>query len=89
MYAFSHDQSKEKDVKEMGADQFIDSSKTGFAENLKGELDFILSTRDVAEGFPLAEYLSYVSSSGPFTIEYEFNTSTWLLTVCSASMANS
>lgn len=45
----------------MGGDHFIDTAKKGFEEDLKGEMDFILSTRDVADDFPLSEYLSCVT----------------------------
>ena len=57
VYAFSHDKLKKEDIHKMGADHFVDTS-LGFEKDLKGQLDFIVSTRDVAEEFPLAEYLS-------------------------------
>jgi D-arabinose 1-dehydrogenase-like Zn-dependent alcohol dehydrogenase len=51
----------------MGADHFV-VTNPGFHENYQLELDIIISTRDAAEGFPLAEYLSCVVFSIPFRV---------------------
>ena len=59
VYAFSHGTSKEADARKMGADHFV-VTNPGFHEDHQLELDIIISTRDAAEGFPLAEYLSCV-----------------------------
>lgn len=45
----------------MGADHFIATNTSGFAALYKMQLDLIIITRNVAEGYPLEEYLSFVS----------------------------
>ncbi|KAH8116150.1 GroES-like protein [Phellopilus nigrolimitatus] len=66
VYAFSHGRSKEKDAKQMGASHYIFTEAEGFHKDLQMTLDLIISTRDVAEGFPLVEYLSMLDVHGKF-----------------------
>lgn len=61
VYASSSTDSKEQDCKKMGADHFVHTEKSGFAEPYKMKLDLIIITRNVAAGYPLEEYLSSVS----------------------------
>ena len=61
VYAFSHSASKKEDAKKMGADHFIETADPKFHQNYAQELDLIISTRNVADEFPLTEFLSYVS----------------------------
>jgi len=65
VYAFSHSHSKEADAKKMGADHYI-LTDAGFQEQVKGELDIIISTRDAAAGFPLQEFFSTLVVHGKF-----------------------
>ncbi|TFK57318.1 NADPH-dependent alcohol dehydrogenase [Heliocybe sulcata] len=59
VYAFTHDNRKVEDIKKMGADQVtVTDDKGEFANDLAQTLDLIISTRDVAEGMPLQQYLS-------------------------------
>ncbi|EPQ51237.1 GroES-like protein [Gloeophyllum trabeum ATCC 11539] len=60
VYAFTHDESKVEDIKKMGADH------GDFAKPLARTLDLIISTRDVAEGMPLQQYLSMLWVHGKF-----------------------
>lgn len=49
----------------MGASHFVIADDDGkFAEPLAMTLDIIINTRDVAEGFPLAEYVSTLNVHG-------------------------
>lgn len=56
VYAFSHSESKEEDIKTMGATCIV--TVPGFTEKHQRMFDLIISTRDVAEGFPIGDYLS-------------------------------
>lgn len=56
VYAFSHSESKEEDIKKMGAMCIV--TEPGFTEKHQRMFDLIISTRDVAEDFPIGEYLS-------------------------------
>ncbi|KAH8113050.1 GroES-like protein [Phellopilus nigrolimitatus] len=66
VYAFSHSTSKEQDAKKMGADHFVVTSQAGFHKKYTMELDFIISTRDSAAGFPFGEFLSMLNVFGKF-----------------------
>lgn len=67
VYAFTHDKSKVEDIKKMGADHVIVTDDKGdFAKELAHTLDLIVSTRDVAEGMPLQQYLSMLWVHGRF-----------------------
>lgn len=57
VYAFSHSESKEEDIKKMGASCIV--TEQGFTEKHQRMFDLIISTRDVAEEFDVGEYLSY------------------------------
>ncbi|KAG8738100.1 NADP-dependent alcohol dehydrogenase [Ceratobasidium sp. 423] len=65
VYVFSHSARKEQDAKALGADHFITTEK----ENMKplhGTLDLIISTIDVADPFPLRDYLRLLFINGTF-----------------------
>jgi len=66
VWAFTHSKSKSEDIKKMGADHIVDIGDEGFDEPLKQTLDLIVSTRDVAEGFDLAQYLGMLWIHGSF-----------------------
>jgi len=63
---FSHSRNKEEDAKKMGADHFVVTSESNFHKPYIGTFDLIISTRNVAEGFPLAEFLSMLWVHGNF-----------------------
>ncbi|KAL5521737.1 ADH6_2 [Sanghuangporus sanghuang] len=65
VYAFTHSHAKEADIKKMGADHIV-ITEPGFQEQHARGLDLIISTRDAASGFPLAEYLSMLDVHGKF-----------------------
>ncbi|THH08167.1 hypothetical protein EW145_g2876 [Phellinidium pouzarii] len=66
VYAFSHSSSKAEDAKKMGADHFIETSLDGFHTAYEMELDLLISTRDVAKDFPLADFFSVLHPLGKF-----------------------
>ncbi|TFK57319.1 NADPH-dependent alcohol dehydrogenase [Heliocybe sulcata] len=67
MYAFTHSKDKIEDIKKMGADHVVVTDDEGeFAKDLAMSLDLIISTRDVAEGMPLQQYLSMLWIHGHF-----------------------
>ncbi|QRV87709.1 alcohol dehydrogenase [Ceratobasidium sp. AG-Ba] len=65
VYVLSHSPRKEEDAKKLGADHFIVSSKENL-KKLRGTLDLIISTVDVAEGFPLRDYMRALFIHGTF-----------------------
>jgi len=66
VYAFTSSNHKVDDIKKLGADHVVVASGEDFAKPLAFELDLIVSTRDVAEGFPLQEYMSTLKVHGRF-----------------------
>ncbi|PAV14851.1 NADPH-dependent alcohol dehydrogenase [Pyrrhoderma noxium] len=68
VYAFSHSASKKEDAKKMGADHFIETADPKFHQNYAQELDLIISTRNVADEFPLTEFLSMLNPFGKFIL---------------------
>ena len=54
---FSHSPDKKQDSLDLGADEFVDTSKDNFSEPYQGKLDYILSCADAAK-IPLSEYLA-------------------------------
>ncbi|KZT30366.1 NADPH-dependent alcohol dehydrogenase [Neolentinus lepideus HHB14362 ss-1] len=67
IYAFTHNKDKVEDIKKMGADHVVVTDDKGkFAKDLAQTLDLIVSTRDVAEGMPLQQYLSMLWVHGRF-----------------------
>ncbi|WWC88653.1 uncharacterized protein L201_003566 [Kwoniella dendrophila CBS 6074] len=63
---FSHSSNKEKDAKNLGADEFVLTSDDKFADKYFDKLDFILSAAD-ASVIPLAELLSTLKIDGKLT----------------------
>jgi len=63
--AFSHSPHKRDDVLKMGADHYVITEK-GFEQEWENEIDMIISTRDVAEDFPLKEYIKMLVVHGKF-----------------------
>lgn len=61
---FSHSADKEKDAREMGADDFVLTNKDGWQEPLAMKFDFILSTIDAAKGFTTQEFCSTLRIGG-------------------------
>jgi alcohol dehydrogenase (NADP+) len=58
VYAFTSSSHKAEDIKKLGAHHVVVTDDKGeFAKDLAFELDLIVSTRDVAHGFPLTEYM--------------------------------
>ncbi|KAI0373523.1 GroES-like protein [Pilatotrama ljubarskyi] len=67
VYAFTHDKSKMEDIKKMGADHVIDTTRKSFHKDLTHTLDILLSTRDVfGDSTPLGDYLSMLYVHGRF-----------------------
>ncbi|KAG9120455.1 NADP-dependent alcohol dehydrogenase [Ceratobasidium sp. 392] len=66
VYVFSHSARKQEDAKKLGADHFVISEDKESMARLTGTLDLIISTVDVSEGFPLAEYLKLLFIYGTF-----------------------
>lgn len=58
VYAFSHSEGKEADAKRLGADHYVNTSSDDFQKKHQMALDIIVSTRDVAESFPIEDYCS-------------------------------
>ncbi|CDZ97100.1 Alcohol dehydrogenase, class V [Phaffia rhodozyma] len=58
VFAFSHSDRKVDDIKKMGADHIIVTSKENYAKEHAGELDLIISTVDVASGVDLNNLLA-------------------------------
>lgn len=63
---FSSSMNKKADAERFGAKHFIDYSKEGWTKEAGKDFDFILSTRDVAEGFPVADFLSILNVNAQF-----------------------
>jgi alcohol dehydrogenase (NADP+) len=59
--AFTSSAHKTEDIKKLGAHHVV-VAQGNFHEALAFTFDLIISTRDVAEGFPLAEFMSCVPS---------------------------
>ncbi|KAF8751538.1 GroES-like protein [Rhizoctonia solani] len=66
VYVFSHSTRKEQDALKMGADHFVVSEDKENMARLRGTLDLIVSTVNVVDTFPLAEYLSLLVVRGTF-----------------------
>jgi len=63
----SHSDRKLQDAKDLGATEFIQTNKEGWAEKLAFKFDIIISTRDSAgDDYPLAEYISCLNVNGHF-----------------------
>jgi D-arabinose 1-dehydrogenase-like Zn-dependent alcohol dehydrogenase len=58
-YTFISSEHKFEDIKELGAPHCV-VMNGDFAEELVFELDFIVNTRDMAEGFSWMEYVRWV-----------------------------
>lgn len=65
-WAISRTTSKKKDALKMGADGFIASQETFFAQQHEFTFDLILSTASSSDGFDLAPYLSMLKVHGKF-----------------------
>jgi len=65
---FSHSDRKEKDVREMGADEFVTTGNSDFQKKWQGELDLVICTADVSSGIPLNELISTLTVHGRFII---------------------
>ncbi|CAE6434257.1 unnamed protein product [Rhizoctonia solani] len=63
VYVFSHSARKQQDALKMGADHFVVQDKENFSQ-LRRTLDLIISTVDVVESFPLAEYMRLLVIQG-------------------------
>jgi len=63
---FSHSDSKKEDAMKMGAKNFVVTSDEKWMEKAGEDFDIILSTRDVAEGFPIGDFLSILNVHGSF-----------------------
>ncbi|CAE6420987.1 unnamed protein product [Rhizoctonia solani] len=66
VYVFSHSARKEQDAKALGADHFVITSEKENMKSLRGTLDLIVSTIDVADPFPLRDYLRLLFVNGTF-----------------------
>ena len=53
---FSSSDAKKADAKEMGAKHYVNYSKDGWQKEAGEDFDLLLSTRDVAKGFPLDDF---------------------------------
>ena len=67
---FSHSDSKKEDAMKMGAKNFVVTSDEKWMEKAGEDFDIILSTRDVAEGFPIGDFLSILNVHGSFITWY-------------------
>ncbi|KAF1934666.1 NADP-dependent alcohol dehydrogenase C [Clathrospora elynae] len=65
-YVISHSPSKKDDALKMGAKDFIDTSKKGWADKWKFQLDFVINAADATDKFDLAEYFSILKVNGTF-----------------------
>ncbi|KAG8709201.1 NADP-dependent alcohol dehydrogenase [Ceratobasidium sp. 394] len=65
VYAFSPDTDKEEDMKKLGADHYVVTTKENLAP-LERTFDIILSTVDLVEGFQLRSYLKLLLLEGIF-----------------------
>lgn len=61
---FSHSDSKKEDALKMGAKLFVKTSDEDWVKQAGEDYDIIISTRDVADGFPLADFLSILNVHG-------------------------
>ncbi|CCO31861.1 hypothetical protein BN14_05911 [Rhizoctonia solani AG-1 IB] len=64
VYVFSHSSRKQQDALKMGADHFVVSEDKESMARLRGTIDLIISTVDVVDTFPLAEYMSLLVVRG-------------------------
>ncbi|EUC60878.1 Zn-dependent alcohol dehydrogenase family protein [Rhizoctonia solani AG-3 Rhs1AP] len=64
VYVFSHSSRKQQDALKMGADHFVVSQDKDKFTRLRGKLDLIISTVDVVDSFPLADYLKLLVIQG-------------------------
>jgi alcohol dehydrogenase (NADP+) len=61
VYAFTSNPDKVEDIKKLGAHHVVVADNKGeFAKPLAFELDLIISTRDVAEDYPIEDYMRLV-----------------------------
>ncbi|KAF9522610.1 GroES-like protein [Crepidotus variabilis] len=65
---FSHSPSKEKDARELGADEFVVTSDASFANQWERKIDVLLSTADVSSGFPLGDFFKVLAAEGTFVV---------------------
>jgi alcohol dehydrogenase (NADP+) len=65
VYAFTSSESKVDAIKKLGADHVV-VAQGNFHEPLQYTLDILISTRDVAAGFPMDEYMSLLVVHGRF-----------------------
>jgi len=63
---FSHSNSKKEDAMKMGAKNFVNTSDEDWVKQAGEDFDLIVSTRDVAEGFPIDDFLSILNVHGKF-----------------------
>lgn len=63
---FSHSDSKKEDAMKMGAKNFVNTSHKNWMEEAGEDFDLIISTRDVAKGFPIEDFLSILNVDGRF-----------------------
>lgn len=63
---FSHSDSKKEDAKMLGAKNFVNTSNKDWMEQAGEDFDLIVSTRDVAEGFPVEDFLSILNVNAKF-----------------------
>lgn len=65
---FSHSDSKKDDAMKMGAKNFVMTSDEKWTEKAGEDFDIIISTRDVADGFPVGDFLSLLNVHGSFVL---------------------
>lgn len=63
---FSSSDSKKEDAMKMGAKHYVNTSKDDWTEQAGEDFDIIISTRDVAEGFPLEDFFTLLNVNGSF-----------------------
>ena len=63
---FSHSANKEKDARDLGADDFVLTSEKDFAKPLFSTLDYILSAADAAK-LPISDLVTCLKVGGQFT----------------------
>ncbi|KAI0745032.1 GroES-like protein [Earliella scabrosa] len=67
VYAFTHDKSKVRDIKQMGAAHVINTESNEFWKDYPQTFDILLSTRDVfGDKMPLGDFLSMLYVHGRF-----------------------
>lgn len=66
VWAVSHSPKKQQDAIKMGAKHFVDTTKPNWESPLQQLFDFVISTSDCDEGFPLKQFMSTLAPLGRF-----------------------